>query len=57
MGKPVGLVHLAAATRDGRLLHHQRNFGDIGRAQVRRASVLEALGMLTDLAEGRASSE
>ena len=52
-GKPAGLVHLAAATRDGRLLHRQRNFGDIGRAQVRRASVLEALGMLMELARGR----
>src|SRR5262252_2322093 len=36
-GKPVGLVHLAAAARDGRIVHHQRNFGDIGRTQVRRA--------------------
>jgi nicotinamide-nucleotide amidase len=51
-GKPVGLVHLAAAARDGRVLHRQRNFGDIGRAQVRRASVLDALGMLMELARG-----
>ena len=49
-GKPVGLVHLAATARDGRIVHHQRNFGDIGRAQVRRACVLEALDMLLGLA-------
>ena len=49
-GKPVGLVHLAATARDGRIVHHQRNFGDIGRAQVRHAAVLEALGMLLELA-------
>jgi nicotinamide-nucleotide amidase len=48
--KPVGRVHLAVAARDGRLLHRQRNFGDIGRTQVRRASVLEAFLMLMDLA-------
>jgi nicotinamide-nucleotide amidase len=53
-GKPVGLVHLAAAARDGRLVHRKRNFGDIGRAQVRRAAVLEALGMLQELAHRNA---
>ena len=30
--KPVGLVHFAAASRSGRLIHHERRFGDIGRA-------------------------
>jgi nicotinamide-nucleotide amidase len=49
-GKPVGLVHLAAAARDGRMVHHPRNFGDVGRAQVRHAAVLEALDMLLELA-------
>jgi len=48
--KPVGLVHLAAAARDGQIVHRQRNFGDIGRAQGRRACVLEALDMLLGLA-------
>ena len=48
--KPVGLVHLAAAARDGQIVHRQRNFGDIGRAQVRRACVLEALDMLLEFA-------
>ena len=48
--KPVGLVHFAAASRGGRLIHRERRFGDIGRAEVRRRSVLEALTMLTELA-------
>lgn len=48
--KPVGLVHFAAASRGGRLVHQERRFGDIGRAGVRRLSVLQALAMLTDLA-------
>ena len=50
--KPVGLVHFAAATRDGRLIHRERRFGDIGRAEVRRHSVLEALALLSELAQG-----
>jgi nicotinamide-nucleotide amidase len=50
-GKPVGLVHFAAASRAGRLIHRERRYGEIGRAQVRRASVIEALAMLTDLAD------
>jgi nicotinamide-nucleotide amidase len=48
--KPVGLVHFAAASRGGILIHRERRFGDIGRAEVRRLSVLEALAMLTELA-------
>jgi nicotinamide-nucleotide amidase len=48
--KPVGLVHFAAASRGGALLHRERRFGDIGRAEVRRLSVLEALSMLSELA-------
>ena len=51
-GKPVGLVHLAGASRAGRLVHAERRFGDIGRAQVRRASVAAALAILQALAEG-----
>ncbi|MEX2034519.1 MAG: CinA family protein [Xanthobacteraceae bacterium] len=48
--KPVGLVHFAAASRGGRLIHRERRYGDIGRAEVRRRSVLEALAMLAELA-------
>jgi nicotinamide-nucleotide amidase len=50
--KPVGLVHFAAGSRGGNLIHRERHFGDIGRGAVRRLSVLEALSMLTELARG-----
>jgi nicotinamide-nucleotide amidase len=50
-GKPVGLVHFAAASRAGQLIHRERRYGEIGRAQIRRAAVIEALAMLTDLAD------
>src|ERR1700722_11726333 len=53
-GKPVGLVHFAAASRGGRLSHQARQFGDIGRAPVRRESVRQALAMLRELAEQEA---
>jgi nicotinamide-nucleotide amidase len=49
-GKPVGLVHFAAAARDGRLIHRARKFGDIGRRKVRLKSVDQALAMLAQLA-------
>jgi nicotinamide-nucleotide amidase len=50
-GKPVGLVHFAAAGRGGRLVHQECRFGDIGRAQVRHVSVQQALAMLHALAD------
>jgi nicotinamide-nucleotide amidase len=50
-GKPVGLVHFAAAARGGPLVHHESRFGDIGRAQVRHVSVKQALDMLSALAQ------
>ncbi|SRR6266540_3656016 len=53
-GKPVGLVHFAAAARGGRSTHQECRFGDIGRAPVRRLSVLQALAMLQELAEAEA---
>jgi nicotinamide-nucleotide amidase len=49
-GKPVGLVHFAAAGRGGSLVHHESRYGDIGRAQVRGVSVKQALAMLNALA-------
>jgi len=51
--KPVGLVHFAAASNRGGLIHRERRFGDIGRSQVRHASVIEALAMLHELAEAQ----
>jgi nicotinamide-nucleotide amidase len=55
-GKPVGLVHFAAATRGGRRSHQAREFGDIGRAGVRSCAVREALALLRELAEQEAPS-
>jgi nicotinamide-nucleotide amidase len=49
--KPVGLVHFAAASRDGSLLKQRRLFGNIGRQRVRERSVVEALNLLTRLAK------
>jgi nicotinamide-nucleotide amidase len=49
-GKPIGLVHFAAASRDGGLILEECRFGDIGRTEVRRKSVLQAIAMLTELA-------
>jgi len=48
--KPVGLVHFATATKDGGLAHREKRYGDIGRSEVRRASVIEALTMLLEVA-------
>jgi nicotinamide-nucleotide amidase len=48
--KPVGLVHFAVASRAGGVAHRERRYGDLGRAEVRRLSVLEALAMLAELA-------
>jgi len=50
-GKPIGLVFFCAASRSGRVIAHDRKYGDIGRGAVRRASVLQALAMLRELAE------
>src|SRR5215510_9669774 len=49
--KPVGLVHFGAAARGKGVTHQERRFGDLGRTQVRRVSVLQALAMLQELAE------
>lgn len=47
--KPVGLVHFACAVA-GRTEHRERRFGDPGRDEIRRLSVLEALDMLKEAA-------
>jgi nicotinamide-nucleotide amidase len=48
--KPVGLVHFAAAARDGRRVHREKRYGDVGRSMVRREAVAEALALLELLA-------
>ena len=50
--KPIGLVHFAAAARDGRRLHREKRYGDLGRSPVRAHAVAEALAMLEWLATG-----
>jgi nicotinamide-nucleotide amidase len=45
--KPVGLVHLALKTRSGLVDHQEMRYGDIGRDQVRLATVRTSLDMLT----------
>jgi len=45
-GNPVGLVHFAAARRDFATIHVRRDFGDIGRGEVRYQSVMQALALI-----------
>lgn len=47
--KPVGLVHIAAAHRDGRILHRECRYGPIGRGEVRRLSAMAALALTKEL--------
>jgi len=44
--KPAGLVHFAAAQAGKGAIHEKRDFGDIGRAEVRRATVEVALDLV-----------
>ncbi len=44
--KPVGTVHLACLRENKPMLHEMRQFGDIGRQEVRMASLETALDML-----------
>lgn len=52
--KPVGLVHLALTTRSGLIDHRAMHYGDIGRDQVRLATVRTALEMLAAAAQAPA---
>jgi nicotinamide-nucleotide amidase len=50
--KPVGLVHLAAVSREGQLNRIERRYDPaLGRGGIRRAATRDALMMLIDLAE------
>lgn len=48
--KPVGLVHLAAARRNGSVFHREMRYGDLGRDAVRLSTVRTALAMLEEAA-------
>lgn len=52
--KPVGLVHVAAKARSGRLIHREMLYGDIGRSEIRLATVRTALDMLMEAAQAAA---
>lgn len=47
--KSVGLVHLAAGRKDGESVHEKAQFGDLGRSEVRLASVKRALELMQSL--------
>lgn len=49
--KPVGLVHVAATAREGGIIHREMHYGDIGREQVRLATIKTALQLLSELAD------
>lgn len=49
--KPVGLVHLALRSRSGHIDHREMQYGDLGRDQVRLATVRTALDMLARAAQ------
>lgn len=44
--KPVGLVYFAVATKSERTRTHECRFGDIGRCDIRLASVREAIALV-----------
>lgn len=46
--KPVGLVHFACARRGGGVVHVERRFGPLARAEIRAAAVEQALDLLLD---------
>ena len=46
-GKPIGLVHFAYAD-EGKTVHLEKRFGDLGRQKVREETVTTALGMVLD---------
>jgi nicotinamide-nucleotide amidase len=47
--KPVGLVHIAAARKDGARLHEEKRYGDVGRHEVQGQTVADALTLLERL--------
>lgn len=54
--KPVGLVHFASARRGGPVVHVEKRFGPLTRAEIRRASVDQALDMLIAAIDAESAS-
>lgn len=46
--KPAGLVHFAVAQTGRGVIHERREYGDIGRDAVRRATVMTALDLILE---------
>ncbi|MBB5761116.1 CinA family protein [Methylorubrum rhodesianum] len=46
--KPVGLVHFGLAAKGAATRHLERRFGDLGRSEIRRLSVAQALTLLEE---------
>lgn len=47
--KPIGLVHFAVARHDRKTLHREMRFGDLGRSEIRRRSVLAAFELVNEM--------
>jgi nicotinamide-nucleotide amidase len=47
--KPVGLVFIACADREGRFHARECRFGDLGRSEVRRRSVIAAFALIEEM--------
>lgn len=45
-GKPIGYVHLACAAKGKPTLHIQRNYGGLGRSEVRARTTEDAFGLI-----------
>ena len=48
--KPVGLVHLACARRNGETVHREMRYGPLTRGEVREATIATAFELLLDAA-------
>lgn len=46
--KPVGRVHIAASSKTNRL-HKRMDYGDLGRSEIRRRTVIDALTLAQEL--------
>lgn len=55
--KPVGLVHFACARRGGGVVHVERRFGALTRAEIRAAAVEQALDLLIEAAEEMSAAD
>ncbi|MEZ5774382.1 MAG: nicotinamide-nucleotide amidohydrolase family protein [Hyphomicrobiaceae bacterium] len=50
--KPVGLVHIAAAMGEEPTLHRELRFGNLGRREIRYATVLAAFALVREALSG-----